>query len=158
MRRARRTAKVTSGPAAEPLTLGEVKAWAKIDTSDDDPLLASLIAAARESAENYLRRSLLTQTLRLTIDLDGSGLDDCLGEGVYDLPASALYGGLPTVVELPKGPVQSITSVTTYGLDDAGTVFASSNYTLNADGSRLVLARDASWPTSLRPVAACEIL
>ena len=38
------------------------------------------------------------------------------------------------------------------------TVFAGSNYSLNADGSRLVLAYGAQWPSSLRPVAACEIV
>ena len=158
MSRPRRTAVTVTGPASEPVTLGELKAWAKIDHSDEDALLISLIAASRESAEQYLRRSLISQTLRLTLGLDGCGLGDCLGEGVYDLPVTALYGGLPQAVLLPRGPVQSVTSVTTYGLDDAGAVFDPANYTLNADGSRLALAYGASWPASLRPAASCEVL
>lgn len=158
MFRPRRTVSTVTGPASEPVTLGEVKAWAKIDHSDEDALLISLIAAAREAAEQYLRRSLISQTLRLTLGLDGCGLGDYLGEGTYDLPVTALYGGLPSYVLLPRGPVQSIASVTTYGLDDAGTVFDPAYYTLNADGSRLSLAYGASWPSGLRPSASCEVV
>jgi hypothetical protein len=156
--RARRTAKVTSAPAAEPVSLAEAKAWAKIDSSDADALLVALIAAARESAENYTRRSLLTQTVRLTLDLPCSGLNDALGEGVYDLPSTELYGALPRVIELPKGPVQSVTSVTTYNTANASSVYSSSYYSLNSDGTRLVLTESAVWPSPLRPVAACEIV
>jgi hypothetical protein len=153
----RRTVKVVTAPAIEPITLGEVKTWAKIDGTDEDALLTAAITAAREAAEQYLRRSLITQTLRLTLDLEGSGLSDRLREGVYDLPVSAIYGGLPNVIELPRGPTQAITSVVTYDLDDTSSTFATSDYSLNADGSRLVLAYGASWPSNLRAVAACAI-
>lgn len=156
MRHARRTVQLVTAPAAEPVTLAEAKAWAKIDASDDDALLVALVAAARESAENYLRRSLISQTLRLTIDQAPSGVEDCLGEGVYDLPSTILTGGLPKVIELPKGPVQSITSVTNYALDDTASVFASGSYSLNTD--RLVLGYGATWPSGLRATAACAIL
>ncbi|MBN9265961.1 MAG: phage gp6-like head-tail connector protein [Hyphomicrobium sp.] len=108
----RRTVTLVTGPSVEPVTLDELKAWAKIDSADEDALLTSLIAAARDAAEQYLRRALITQTVRLTLDLDGRGID--LPEGVYDLPVSAIYGGLPTVVELPRPPVSSVTSVVTY--------------------------------------------
>jgi len=151
----RRTVALVTGPAVEPVTLDEVKAWAKIDAADEDALLTSLVAAAREAAEQYLRRALISQTVRLTLDLDGCGVH--LSEGVYDLPVSAIYGGLPTVVELPRAPVSSITSVVTYDLDNAPGTFAASNYSLNADGNRFVLASGATWPSNLRPVAACAI-
>lgn len=151
----RRTVTLVTGPSVEPVTLDELKAWAKIDSADEDALLTSLIAAARDAAEQYLRRALITQTVRLTLDLDGRGID--LPEGVYDLPVSAIYGGLPTVVELPRPPVSSVTSVVTYDLDNSPGTFAPANYTLNADGNRLVLAFGATWPSNLRPVAACEI-
>jgi len=152
----RRTAKVITAPATEPVTLGEAKAWTKVDGSEEDPLLTSLITAAREAAEQFLRRCLISQSVRLTLDLERSGLD--LGEGVYDLPVSALYGGLPSVIELPKAPVQSITSVTTYDTADTSAVYSSANYRLNSDGNRLVLGSSATWPSNLRPVGACEVV
>lgn len=143
-----------TGAAADIVTLGEAKTWAKIDTTEDDPLIASLISSATVAAEEFTRRAFINQTWKLTIDLCPSGLD--LGEGVYDLPPSALYGDLKPMIELPKVPVSSITSVTTYDTANTGTVFSSSNYSLI--GNRLILNYDASWPTGLRSYGACEIV
>lgn len=154
----RRTVKVTSAPASSPVSLAEVKAWLRIDTSDEDALLASLIGAATDAAEQYTRRAFINQTIRLTVDLASSRLDDMLGDGVYDLPVSALFGDMPQVIELPRPPVSSITSVTTYNTAGTSSTFASSNYSLNADGTRLYLNQGCSWPSDLRPIAACEIL
>jgi hypothetical protein len=154
----RRSLTLVTGPAKEPLSLAEVKAWAKIDASDEDALLVSVIAAARASAEQYLGRSLITQTWKLTLDLAQNGLARGLGEGVYDLPISALYGDFPRTFYLPKGPVQSVTSVTTYDTSNTGTVFDASNYFVDTAGDRIVLNDSASWPSSLRAVAACEIV
>ena len=40
----------------------EVKTYLRIDGEEEDSLLAALIAAAREHAENYLNASLPTET------------------------------------------------------------------------------------------------
>ena len=85
--------------------------------STDDTLVTQLITAARMAAEEYLRRALITQTYKLTLDLSCSSLGAAWSEGVYDLPVTELYGGMPRTIELPKGPIQSITSVTTYDLN-----------------------------------------
>ncbi|WP_020467878.1 head-tail connector protein [Zavarzinella formosa] len=154
----RRTVTVVTNPASDPVTLAEAKAWLRIDTTDEDALLAQLISAATDTAEQHTRRSLITRTLRLTLDQTCNDLYRDLGEGVYDLPSTFLYGGLPRVIELPKGPVQSITSVTTFDPDNASAVYSPSNYTLNTDGTRLSLNQDAVWPGPLRPVGACEIV
>jgi hypothetical protein len=151
----RRSLTIVTGPAADPVTLAEAKAWLRIDGTDEDVLLAVLITTAAQAAEQYLRRSLITQTWKLTLDLDCSGLD--LGEGVYDLPVTALHSGLPRVIELPKGPVQSITSVKTYDLDNTESTFSSANYSADTAGDRLVLAYGATWPSNLRPQAAAAI-
>ena len=110
----RHTLTLVTGPTTEPITEEEAKSWAKIDTDDDDALVSALIAAVRSSAEQYLRRSLITQTWMLTLDLQQSMMNDTLPEGSWNLPISVLYGGLTREIELPKGPVQSITSVTSY--------------------------------------------
>jgi hypothetical protein len=158
VRRPRRSLTLVTGPASEPVTLAEAKAWARIDDDADDSVVTHLITAARMAAEEYLRRSLLSQSYRLTIDLTGDALGNFLGDGVYDLPVTALYGGMPRVIELPKGPVQSITSVTTYDLSDTSSIFSSSNYHVDAPGERLVLNYGTIWPSNLRPIAACDIL
>ena len=50
---------VREPPKAEPLTLDEVKVWLRTitgDTVEDEPVIAPLIAAAREFAENVTGR------------------------------------------------------------------------------------------------------
>ena len=79
-------------------------------------------------------------------------------EGGYDLPISMLFGGLHRSLELPKGPVQSITSVTTYALDNSSSVFDPSNYFLDVARARLVLNLGCIWPPDMRPRAAAEIV
>lgn len=54
---------VTTGPVSEPVTLAEAKAHLRVEYSDDDTLITSLIAAARDYCERYLKRSILTQTI-----------------------------------------------------------------------------------------------
>ena len=80
----RRTSlKLVTPPATEPVTLAELKAWAKIDTDADDALITSLLAAARQAAEDYTRRSFITQSWRLTLDLEPSDFDRNWAPGVY---------------------------------------------------------------------------
>jgi uncharacterized phiE125 gp8 family phage protein len=46
-------------PAVEPVTLAEAKAHLRVDTSDDDTYIGTLITAAREWCEQYLDRTLV---------------------------------------------------------------------------------------------------
>lgn len=48
-----------SGPLVEPVTLSEAKAHCRVDTSDDDTYISTLITAAREWCEQYLDRTLV---------------------------------------------------------------------------------------------------
>jgi uncharacterized phiE125 gp8 family phage protein len=57
-----------AGPAAEPLSLLEAKAFLRIAHDDDDALIAALIAAARGQIEALTRRALLVQTWRIVLD------------------------------------------------------------------------------------------
>lgn len=154
---ARRTTTQTVAPAAEPVTLAEAKAWAKVDTTTDDALLAALITAAIESAQQYTRRSFITQTWKLTLDLPVYGWARDLPEGTYDLPVSALSGDLPTVIELSHPPIIAVSSIVTYDTSNNSSTFSSSNYTVNAASGRVFLNDTAYWPSGLRPIASCEI-
>lgn len=154
---ARRSITTVTGPAAEPVILAEAKNWAKIDITDDDPLLAALITAAIESAEKYLKRSLISRTLKLSIDSPVYGWARNLPEGTYDLPVSALSGILPSVIQLPAGPVQSVSSVVTYDLSDTSSTFDPSNYRIDSASGRFTLKYNCLWPSNLRQIAAAEI-
>lgn len=102
-------------PASEPVTLAEAKLYLRLDGSEEDALVTSLISAARASAEHYLRKSLMTQSWSLTLES---------------------FAGNKAV--LTMGPVLSITSVTT--IDEAGneTTLATTAYRL-AGGSVVVI-------------------
>ena len=143
-------------PASEPVSLAEAKAWARVDGCEDDSVLTGLLIAARTAAEEYLRRSLVTQTWKLTLDACGTRGE--WFEGTYDLPVTYFDGALPRDVALPRGPVTSVTSVTTYDTSNTSAVFAPSNYRLDPSGARLLLNPNAYWPADVRPAAGCEIV
>lgn len=143
---------VVTPPAAEPVMLQELKNWAKVDGTDDDARLTAILTAAIESAEQYTRRSFINRTLKLTLDLPRS--KETWTPGVFELPYTYFDGTLPDVIGLPQGPVSSITSVVTYGLDGTASTMSASNYRLSAD--RFVLADTATWPI-MRETGAVEI-
>lgn len=95
----------TSAPASEPVTVAELKTHLKIDWTDEDTYLSALITAAREMCEAYSNLSFFTQTY--TLDFD-------------DFPSGK--------VSLYKGPIQSITSVTYYDVDNTQQTLSTSNY------------------------------
>ena len=105
-----------AAPAVEPLTLAETKTYLRVDTADEDTLITQLIATARRAAEQYLRRSLITQQWKLAYD-----------------------DYLPCDVPLPMGPVQSIVRVTTVTIGGSSTDISTSLYALNAAKTRLLL-------------------
>jgi uncharacterized phiE125 gp8 family phage protein len=57
-----------TAPAVEPLSLNEARAFLRVETNDDDELIAALIAGARIHVEAQTRRVLITQAWRLALD------------------------------------------------------------------------------------------
>lgn len=114
-------------PAQEPVDLDAAKAQLRIDHDDDDDMIAALIVAARMSAEQYLGRSLITQTW------------------IWRMDAFPATGPLM----LPKPPVQSVSAVTY--VDDGGDsqVWDSTEYAVSLDdwAPRLAPVPGAAWPT-----------
>ncbi len=81
----------------EPVSLQEVKDYAKIDYSDDDTLLTSLITVARENLEKYLGVSIVQKTFTVIVNNEDGG------------------------IEIPYGPTPNTIDVTTI-LDRSGEV------------------------------------
>lgn len=117
-----------TGPTVEPLTATEAKQHLRVDHTDDDTLIESLIKAARRSAEVFQGRSYLTQTWKMY--LDTFPCDKC--------------------IYLPFPPLQSVSSITY--IDGNGDVqtLATSQYQVDAKSQpgRVILEPGYSWPAT----------
>ncbi len=100
-------------PSIEPLSLSETKLYLRVSTTSEDSLITGLITAAREIAESYTKRSFITQTWMLSYD-----------------------HFVPRKVFLPRGPVQSVTSVNIVHRDSSVQSFTS--YYVSALGDVVV--------------------
>lgn len=119
-------------PAVEPVTLAEAKAHLRLEHSLDDAYVTTLIQAARQYVEKVCWRGLVTQTWELVID---------------EFPAS-------DYIELPKGELQSITSVSYVDANGVTQTFANTDYeadTVTVPG-RIMLKYLMSWPSGARSV------
>jgi uncharacterized phiE125 gp8 family phage protein len=87
--------RIVTPPATEPVTLAEAKSHLRVDISEDDAYINSLITVAREFVETATKRALITQTV------------DYIFDGWPEFP-----------VTLPRPPLQSVASITY--IDHAG--------------------------------------
>jgi uncharacterized phiE125 gp8 family phage protein len=56
-----------AGPALEPLSLDEMRVYLRLETSEEDGLILSLIKAARNAVEQGARRALIAQKWRIRL-------------------------------------------------------------------------------------------
>jgi len=116
----------TGAPAVEPITTAEAKSQAHVSTAADNDYIDTLIAASREQCEIEQRRAYITQTWELRLDC------------------------FPSEIEVPKPPLQSVTSI--QYVDTAGDTqtLDSSGYQVSTDSlpGRIMPAVDSSWPTT----------
>ena len=146
---------VHTAETAYAVTQAEIKAWNKIDSSDDDTVVELIERAVHNWAKEYTNRTLTTVTYNLFID---SVYD-------YDIP---IYEGFYTGYDgqlnkrsiiLPKSPVASVTHIKYYDDSDNATTFATTNYYLDNASvpAKIVLRKGASYPSSLRVANGIEI-
>lgn len=155
-----KTIKIITAPVNLPVTLTDMKAYLRVDTSDDNDLITSLIKAAASLVRNHIKRALITETLELQLDRFNPEYGDerllALGSGMHTGHVASYLSG-NGYVDLQFPPVQSITSITTYDTSNSSSVFSSSNYTLDTERGRVFLNDGQSWPTDLRDRAAIQI-
>ena len=150
-----KTYNLVTAPASEPVSLTEVKAFLRIDGTDDDDVLGMLIAAARRMAEEYTKRAFFTQTWRLVMD-GFADFDDTVPPGYHVAPTPFLVNG-SQAIRLSRQPVQSITSIKTTDIANVQTTVDAATYALDTVTGEILLNKGYSWPSSLRARAAVEI-
>lgn len=116
----------TIDPTDEPLTIDELKLHIASTQPDEDRLIDSARMVAREAAESFLCRGLMTQTWVFKV----SEWAD-----VLHLPMAA--------------PLQSVTSITYYDANNAQQTLSSSVYEVDttSEPGRITLATGQSWPS-----------
>lgn len=130
---------LTTAPAAEPLTLAEVKNFCQVEadvTADDTLLLAVLLPAARQACEHLTGRALITQQWRRTLDSFGCG-----------------------PIELEHAPLASVQSVEYMDSAGAWQTASSTLYTVDTASlpGRVALAFGQVWPQVQYQIASVRI-
>lgn len=127
---------LTSGPGLEPVTVAEAKAHLRVDGTNEDTLIGSLILTSRLHIETGLGLALITQSWRLLFDAWPDG----------------------KILELPMRPLQSVEEVRVF--DGAGTpeTIAPSAYLVDIAGTPSRLVRTgATWPQPGQAANGIEI-
>ena len=111
----------------EPLTLEEAKTYCRVETdfTTDDTVLNRLIKSARDYAETFQSRQLITATWRLKLHC------------------------WPCAIELPLPPLQSVTSISYVDPDGATQTLSTDVYSVDttAEPGVIRLAYGQLWPS-----------
>ncbi len=138
------TATLISAPAPEPVSLAMAKLQCRVEHSDEDALIGSIIVAMREQAETALGRPLGLQTWRVEADGQPQG--------------TALL-----LERIPGVPLADVTAIAVVEYrDEAGAwqTMPPADYALDArDPTRcwLRLAPGAAWPVTDGGMAAMRV-
>jgi uncharacterized phiE125 gp8 family phage protein len=126
-----------AGPAEEPVSLAEARAFLRLDTEDDDGLVLTLVSAARLHVESITGRALVNQSWRLVLD--------CWPED--------------RTVTLPVAPLVSVTSITAFDEqgDDHLVPLAQFQAPTAVTPARLILPRTVDGMPVLRERFGIEI-
>jgi len=119
-----RAYEVTVANTTQLITTANAKLFLKVDTSDDDDIIDSLVKAATESAQEYTNRFFLETTL-------------------------TQYGTtFADIKNLFKSPVSDITHIIYYDADDSAQTLATSVYQVTPaiEPSTIMLKVDQSYP------------
>jgi uncharacterized phiE125 gp8 family phage protein len=116
---------VSVEPETEPVSVDELKEFARIDYDEEDTLLEGFIKAVRQASEEYMGRALIEQTIEMTMDYWPSNQ-----------------------IELPRPPLISIVRVATLDEDDTETAYSSDNYfaRTRAAPGQLIIKRSITPP------------
>jgi hypothetical protein len=150
--------KLTTPPVAF-MTTAAAKLYLRVDDNGEDTLIDSMVAGAVDMIEQYLNRKLLTQTWAYWLDDFPKTSKNDWWDGTRDGAINSLFGDYPSI-NIPMGPVSSVSAVKYYLDDDTENIFPSNNYVSDVIGShgRVVLRVGAIWPSEiLRPANGVKV-
>lgn len=140
---------LVSAPESEPVSVEEAKAHLRVDFIDDDSLILSLISAAREVVEGKLRRSVFSQTYKLSLDqfpYPTSILTKSPAQRENWLFPSIYFSDY--AIELPTSKVTSVDSITFKDVTGQAVTLPEDHYALDVNSvpARIVPANGGTWP------------
>jgi uncharacterized phiE125 gp8 family phage protein len=123
-------------PAGEPVSLAEAKLHLRVDVDDDDSLIGSLIAAARQSAETLTGRQMITARWKLVLDA---------------FPCHAIL--------LSKCPVQSVVNIQYLDMNGMSQTLPLVDYVVDTscEPARITPIFGKTWPPTLPQIGAVTI-
>ena len=139
-------------PAAEPVSLAEARAHLRMEVSDDDALISSLITAARMAAEGLMERSLITTRWKLVID-------SFPGPSLLGVPYGRTFSLPDHAILLPRNPVSAVVGITY--LDMAGTIqtVPTTDYVadLASEPARITPVFGRIWPINMPQIGSVQV-
>ena len=126
---------VATAAVKRPITRDKMRTHLRVTATDEDELIDTLVDAATARAQTITNRQFITASLTLTLDK------------------------FPTVIQLPRAPLQSITHVKYYDTDGAQQTWSSAEYTVDTESSpgRLAPAYGYTWPSHRVQLNAIEV-
>lgn len=144
----------TLAPAIEPVSLQDAKLHLNLDAdlTAHDSMIATLIAAARRACERECGRSLVQQGWRLVLDaFPGPSLMGVPYGMPYSLPGHA--------VQLERGPVIRVDSITYTDMAGATQTMPATDYAVDLTGpvARITPRFGKIWPITLPQIGSAVI-
>jgi uncharacterized phiE125 gp8 family phage protein len=129
------TAYLLAGPAQEPVSLADAKAFLRLDDSAEDALVTTLITAARLHVEGTTARAMIAQSWRLVRDA----------------------WPLDREVRLPVGPLLTLSAMTAFDEEGEPTELELAQFEIEAATPRLLLPPEIEGMPQLRERQGIEI-
>lgn len=129
------TLRVVDPPSSEPIDLATARKYCRVYTDYEDDVIQSLVTTARIMVEQYLARSLNTQTLQWTVKFEYHTFNPYgLGAGsIVGLWGGWGYTDRHDTMELARAPVQTVNSVVLRDHDGNDVPIDDTTYSLDID-------------------------
>ncbi len=160
--------KVTTPPSGEPVTLDEAKLWCRIDIPDDDAVVRSLIASARQYVEATYNRTLVSTGWRSSIDrfprYSSSAVWQYNSDAIWQqrLPVTQLSGQWypdRAAIRVTRPPLQAVTSITYVDGSGVTQTVDPSTYDVDTDTEpgRIAPSYGNIWPIVRQQLASVQV-